>query len=178
MNDAFRIAAVLAGLAVSPAWGEPDCAGRLEASIDGAYSARVGPPARQSCEGGPRPDDDGLRVAYRSVVIGTGDPLLVILGLPGLERGRTGSDLPLNVTIVREGRGEFFGAQGTELCTAELTTHEPAGEPDLWRLDGEGRCHGALQAVAREGAITLAPFRFSAVVSRAAQEEEVLRVRP
>jgi hypothetical protein len=178
MTCALRSAAVLAWLLAVPAGAQPACEGQFEGRIEGLFSARVGPPARQSCEGGPRPDDDGLRLAYRSIVIGSGDPLLVILGLPALERGRTGDSVPLNVTVVREGKGEFFGTRGTGLCTADLVTHEPAGDPDLWRLAGEGRCHGALQAIAREGEIFLAPFRFSAVVSRQAPEEEVLRVRP
>ena len=178
MKRVSRSAVVLACLLAGPTSAETVCEGRFEGRIDGAFGARIGPPARQSCEGGPRPDDDGLRVAYRSVAIGTGDSLLVILGLPGLERGQTGTRLPVNITVVREGKGEFFGTRGTDLCTADLTTHEPAGEPDLWRLAGEGRCREALQAVAREGEITLAPFRFSAVVSRQALEEEVLRVRP
>jgi hypothetical protein len=178
MTRALRFAAAFACLLAAPAQAEPVCEGQLEVRIGGAFTARVGPPARQSCEGGPRPDDDGLRVAYRSVVIENGDSLLVILGLQDLERGQTGARLPLNVTVVREGKGEFFGTRGPDLCTADLTVHEPAGDPDLWRLAGEGRCHGALQAVAREGEITLAPFRFSAVVSREVADEEVLRVRP
>ena len=178
MTCAFRSATLLACLFAVPAGAQPACEGQFEGRIEGAFSARVGPPARQSCEGGPRPDDDGLRLAYRSIVAGSGDSVLIILGLPDLERGQGGDGLPLNVTLVREGKGEFFGSQGTDLCTADLTTHEPAGDPDLWRLAGEGRCHGPLQAVAREGEISLTPFRFSAVISRQAPEEEILRVQP
>lgn len=157
---------------------EPACVGDLQVGFSGAFDARLGPPARQSCDGGPRPDGDGLRIAYRSQAIGGDDQILTILAIPGIARGQTGTELPLNVTVVREGKGEFFGARGPGRCTVDIATHEPAGEPDFWRLAGRGRCQDDLEAVAREGEITVSAFEFSAVVSWEIPDEEILRVDP
>ncbi len=158
--------------------GEPECIGELQVSFSGAFDARLGPPARQSCDGGPRPDGDGLRIAYRSVAIGGDDQILTILAIPGIVRGQTGTDLPLNVTVVREGKGEFFGARGPGRCTVDIAAHEAAGEPDFWRLAGQGRCQDELEAIAREGQIRVSDFEFSALVSWEMPDEEVLRVDP
>jgi len=179
MRFTLSIAVLAVCLLASPARAlDPVCVGDLQVSYRGAFDARLGPPARQSCDGGPRPDGDGLRVAYRSSAIGSDDQILTILAIPGILRGETGTELPLNVTVVREGKGEFFGARGPGRCTVDIATHEPAGDPDLWRLAGEGRCQDALEAVAREGEITVSAFEFSAVVSWEMPEEEILRVDP
>jgi hypothetical protein len=183
MGDTVPVAALLGALALAAPVPAADlsasgCDGRLELVIGGDLEARLLAPARQTCDGGPRPDGDGLRVAYRSHRQGQPGTILIILAIPGIQRGEVGPELPLNVTVVREGKGEFYGTRGPDRCRLELVAHEKDGEPDWWHLEGRGECAEPLQGIAHEGEIELSPFSFSARVSWEEPGEEVLGADP
>ncbi len=160
-------------LAAVPAFAGPaavlparaaDClaedAGRLEMIVSGSLEARIawsGGDLR--CDGMPRPDGSGLRLMFGS----DSDALLVVIGVTGAARGETAENLPANITLVKEGAGEFYSTLGDDMCQVTLAENTPAGEaePDVFRVSGTGQCEQPIPAVAREGAVRVRPFSFT-----------------
>lgn len=136
-----------------------DGSGRLEMQISGAFEARLSWPNEGTrCEGGPRPAGDALRLVFSRA----DQALLVVIGVTGLERGAVGRSLPANLTLVREGKGEFYGTLGADACLVTVTENEAeSGLAGAWRVSGHGECTAPVEAIAREGEIRLAPFEFT-----------------
>jgi hypothetical protein len=153
----------LCGVAAHAGESEFEClaggGGRLEMRISGEFEASVdwGNDGTR-CEGGPRPDGDALRLMFSR----DDDGLLVVLGITGLERGATGAGLLANLTIVRQGMGRFYGSLGADACIVEVRENvAESADPDSFRVSGQGRCEAPIDAIAREGAIRVAPFEFT-----------------
>lgn len=132
-----------------------ELSGKFEANIDWGNEGTL-------CEGGPRPEGDALRLMFKREDEG----LLVVIAITGLDRGMTGSGLLANLTMVREGRGEFYGTLGADACVVDVTENVP--EPsatDAYRISGAGRCVAPIEAIAREGEVRVAaPFQFTGIV--------------
>lgn len=166
-------AGLLAGLpangADAPTACLPDGAGRLQMAIAGHFDAALDwGNAGTRCAGGPRPDGDALRLMFGRA----DDALMVVIGISGLPRGSTGAGLPANITIVREGRGEFFGTLGADTCLVDVTENTPlVGSADAFRVSGSGRCLAPIEAVAGSTEIRIAPFEFTGFAEWPAAEE-------
>ena len=118
-----------------------------------------------SCTGMPRPNGEGARVRM-SGPIGTGEEvrtLAFILGLPSLEVGQTGAELPTNVTLIEEGTGRFFGTQENSGCWTDVTAHEPVdGEGgSLYRIEGTLYCVSPLAELNGNANVTFTELRFT-----------------
>lgn len=122
-----------------------------------------------SCAGGPRPDGDALRLMFNR----SEESLLVVIGITGLERGATGAGLPANLTIVREGRAEFFGTLGADTCLVDVTANDlVTGSTDAYRVSGSGRCLAPIEAIARDGEIRVGPFEFTGIAAWPREPED------
>lgn len=154
--------------------GEPGClpggGGRLEMQVSGAFEARLSWPNEGTrCEGGPRPAGDALRLMFSRA----DEALLVVIGITGLERGAVGQGMPANLTMVREGKGEFYGTLGADACIVTVTLNEAEpGLADAWRVSGHGECTAPVEAIARDGEIRLAPFAFTGLAFWPDEAEE------
>ena len=137
----------------------PDGAGRLQMQVSGHFDAALDwSNAGTRCAGGPRPDGDALRLMFSRAE----DALLIVIAVTGLERGGTGDGMPANITVVREGRAEFFGTLGADTCLVDVTENTPlAGIPGAYRVSGGGRCLAPIEAVAGTSEIRIAPFEFT-----------------
>jgi hypothetical protein len=137
----------------------PSGGGGLELEISGDFEASVAWGNEGTrCEGGPRPAGDALRLMFSR----DDDGLLMVLGITGLERGATGTALLANITIVRQGKGLFYGSLGADSCVVEVDENSPdVGLADTWLVRGRGRCEAPIEAIAREGEIRVAPFTFT-----------------
>lgn len=137
----------------------PGGEGRLQMHISGYFETVLDwGNAGTRCAGSPRPDGDALRLMFSRA----DDALLVVIGITGLEPGALGTGLPANLTVVREGRGEFFGTLGADSCLVDVTAHAPlAGAPGAYRVSGSGRCLAPIEAVAGSTEIRIAPFEFT-----------------
>ncbi|MFN2167566.1 MAG: hypothetical protein ACK2U9_15030, partial [Anaerolineae bacterium] len=84
-------------------------------------------------------------------------------------------DLPANLTLVREGEGEFYSTLGDDICQVTLTENRPeAGrEAGVFRVSGTGECARPIPAVAREGEVRVRPFSFTGRVLWPAEAENV-----
>ena len=156
-------AAPLAG--ASQALCIPAATGLLRARLQGAIEAELdwGPEAPH-CRGGVRPEGDGVRLIYKGTVPENG-PLLLVFGLASLRPGESARNVPVNLTIVREGAGQFFATQGEDKCALDSVTQTPVpGEPALYRLEGRGYCTQPARAVGSEGSVLVSRFDVVAIV--------------
>jgi len=139
--------------------------GSIKARLQGAIDTELDWGAdAPHCLGGLRPQGDGVRLLYKGAAPGVG-PLLVVLGIAPLELGESARNVPVNVTVVREGTGQFFATQGDDKCTLDTVTQAPvAGEAGRYRLEGRGFCTQPARAVGGDGAVLLTRFDVVAIV--------------
>lgn len=147
--------------------------GMLRARLQGTIDAEIdwGPGAGH-CQGGVRPQGDGLRLLYKGSVEDVG-PLLLVFGVGPLRPGESARNVPVNLTVVREGTGQFFATQGPDKCALDTVTQAPvAGDAALFRLEGRGYCTQPARAVGSEGAVLLSRFDVIAMVRAATEAAE------
>lgn len=143
----------------------PAAAGALRARLQGAIDAELDwDDSLPQCLGGLRPEGDGLRLLYKGTTP-DGTTLLLVFGLAQLRPGESARNVPTNVTVVREGTGQFYATQGEDKCAFDGVTQAPlADRPDQFRLEGRGYCTQPARAIAGEGAVLLSRFDVVAVV--------------
>ncbi len=138
--------------------------GQLRARLQGALEADVdwgaGTP---QCRGGLRPGGDGVRLIYKGNVAGAG-PLLVVIGIGRLAAGQSARNVPVNLTLVREGTGRFYATQGDDKCAMDEVHQEPTGDPKVYRLTGRGYCVQPARAVGGDDAVLVSRLDVMAIV--------------
>jgi hypothetical protein len=165
-------AAVPAPAAPDSAAADPLCRpaeeGSLVARLQGAIDADLDwGPQTTHCLGGVRPSGDGLRLLYKGAAP-DGGPLTVVIGAAPLQPGESARNVPVNLTVVREGTGQFFATQGEDKCAFDEVRQTPVtGTPDRYRLEGRGYCTQPARAVGGDGAVLLSRFDVVAVVDAA-----------
>jgi hypothetical protein len=110
-----------------------------------------------------RPGGDGIRLIYKGSIPGEGT-VLVVIGAGPLAAGQSTRNVPVNLTIVREGTGRFFATQGDDKCALDEVRQEPAGDPKVYRLTGRGYCTQPARAIGGEGAVLVSRFDVQAIV--------------
>lgn len=151
--------------AASDALCVPAETGALRARLQGTIDAEIDWGADEGhCLGGVRPQGDGLRLVYKGSIADVG-PLLLVLGVGPLLPGESARNVPVNLTVVREGTGQFFATQGQDKCALDTVTQVPvAGDAPLFRLEGRGYCTQPARALAGEGAVLVSRFDVIAMV--------------
>ena len=137
--------------------------GSLRARLDGDVRAEIdwAPPLPQ-CRGGPRPGGDGIRLIYRGELPDQG-PLLVVIGIGPLAAGQNASQVPANVTLVREGTGRFYATQGDDKCAADEVRQAPVGDGS-YRLTVRGYCVQPARTLDGTASILMSRFDATALV--------------
>jgi len=115
-----------------------------------------------------RPTGDGLRLVYRGTVPEVG-PVLIVLGAGPLRPGESARHVPVNLTLVREGSGEFFATQGDDKCAFDELRQAPVDDSaKAYRVEGRGYCTQPARAVGGEDrAVLVSRFDVTAVVGGA-----------
>jgi hypothetical protein len=113
--------------------------------------------------GGLRPGGDGVRLIFKGELPGDG-PLLIVIGAGPLAAGQTARNVPVNLTVVREGKGRFYATQGDDRCAFDEVRQEPTADPQVYRLTGRGYCTQPARAVGGDGSVLLSRFDVTAVV--------------
>jgi hypothetical protein len=146
----------------------PAATGLLRARLQGAIEAEIDwGEGTTHCQGGVRPQGDGVRLLYKGSVPDAG-PLLIVLGLAPLRPGESARNVPVNLTLVREGTGQFYATQGQDKCALDSVSQVPVeGEARLYRLEGRGYCTQPARAVGGDGAVLLSRFDVVAIVPAA-----------
>lgn len=140
----------------------PDGRGFLKARLSGAVQAELNwGNEGMECTGAVRPDG-GIRMRFSHK---DGDGKLVLLfGVAGLREGKSAKALPVNLTVIREGLGEFYSTQGDNKCTLDEVRQEPlVGIPHRsrsYRVTARGFCTQPARALRGEGVILLSRFDY------------------
>jgi hypothetical protein len=140
--------------------------GRLAVELYGSIRASIDwQPGNLACTGMPRPEGEGARVRM-SGPFGSGADvrtLAFILGLPDLEMGQTGKELPTNVTLIEEGTGRFFATADTNGCWTDVTDHDPTGDEGdrTYRIEGTLYCVSPLAELNGNTSVTFTEMKFT-----------------
>lgn len=115
------------------------------------------------CTGAVRPDG-GIRIRFA----GPGkdaEQLVLVFGIAGLREGQAASNLAVNLTVIREGMGQFYSTQGSDKCMLDKVSQEPlVGIPHRsrsYRIVARGFCTEPARAVRGEGVILISRFDFA-----------------
>jgi len=127
------------------------------------------------CEGGARPGQGGLRLAFAGPVTSGGHRLRFVFGMasaPGIASSR---EVPTNVTVIFEGENGVYSTRGDDKCTideltqAPLIVHDAARPPaGTFRVSGRGFCASPASGLDGRGTLLLSRFDFAGLVVDAA----------
>lgn len=116
------------------------------------------------CTGARRPDG-GVRLGFSRPIYANGERLVFLFGIAGLKEGVSAKALPVNVTVIRQGTGEFYGTQGDDKCTLDDVRQQPvAGIPlknRVYYVTARGFCTQPARALRGDGAVLISRFDFS-----------------
>jgi hypothetical protein len=137
-----------------------------------------------TCEGGERPGQGGLRLAFAGPVTSGGHRLRFVFGVatpPGIASTR---EVPTNVTVIFEGENGLYSTRGDDKCTIDELTQAPmiardtshavstastASSPaGMVRVSGRGFCASPATAIDDTDALLLSRFDFAGLVVDAA----------
>lgn len=154
----------------------PDGQGYLKARLSGAVQAElVWGNADTECTGAVRPDG-GLRVRFSHKDGSDSGRLVLLFGIAGLREGQSAKALPVNVTVIREGQGEFYSTQGDNKCTLDQIRQEPlVGIPHRtrsYRIVARGFCTQPARAVRGDGVILLSRFDYAGRIDFDTEDKE------
>ncbi|MBV8783098.1 MAG: hypothetical protein JOZ67_02815 [Gammaproteobacteria bacterium] len=140
--------------------------GYLRARIRGAMNLDVNwHNAELQCEGGPRPDGSGLRLAFAGPAHSDGRRLRLVFGVQAVQEGRQGRDLPTNLTVIFEGEERLFATRGEDHCTVDTLQQERVGAPGgnrrSWRVVARGFCVAPASTLAADARILVSRFDFA-----------------
>ena len=148
----------------------PDGSGYLRARLKGSIDAELdwGNEGTE-CTGAVRPTDGGIRMRFMRQVADAASPggerLVLVFGIAGLREGKSAQALPVNVTVIREGTGEFYGTQGDDKCTLDSVTQTPiVGIPHrsrAYHIVARGFCTEPARAVHGKGAVLISRFDYA-----------------
>jgi hypothetical protein len=117
--------------------------------------------AGTECTGAVRPTDGGIRMRFTRADDSAGK-LVLVFGIATLAEGRAARNVPVNVTLIREGQATFYSTQGDDKCMLDQVSQEPiVGIPRRlrsYRVVARGFCTQPARAVRGEGAVMLSRF--------------------
>lgn len=158
----------------------PDGKGFLRARIDGAVKTELEwGNAGTQCSGSIRPNG-GLRLRFKRNEARQDSGWTLLFGITDLKEGQSAKALPVNVTLIREGSGDFYGTQGDHRCTIDEVSQEPlAGIPlrnRSYRVTARGFCTQPARAVKGSGAVLISRFDFAGRVDFSSDDEDDAKI--
>jgi hypothetical protein len=158
-----------------PAKCLPAGGGYLRARLSGAMNSELNwGNEGTECTGAVRPTDGGIRMRFsRPAEQGK---LVLVFGIAQLPEGKSARNVPVNVTLIREGAGEFFSTQGDDKCTLDIVTQDAiVGIPHRsrsYRVTARGFCTEPARAVRGKGSVLLSRFDYSGRVDFGSEDQQ------
>jgi hypothetical protein len=91
--------------------------------------------------------------------------LVLVFGIPGMHEGLDARALPVNVTLIQEGTGQFFGTRGDDKCMIDRLHQEALtvipNQKRSYRVTASGFCTQPARAVSGAGSILITRFDFA-----------------
>jgi hypothetical protein len=152
----------------------PGEGGALRARLRGALDLDLDwHGARVACDGGPRPDGDGLRLSIAGPKQSDGRRLRFVFGIRGAREGAAGRALPTNLTVIFEGENRLFATRGEARCTTDELAQQRIGDLGgprrTWRVAARGFCVGPATTLDQSERLLVTSFDF---VGRLVVEDE------
>ena len=149
--------------------------GFLRASLRGAVEADLdwrGAPLQ--CEGGARPDGQGLRVSFLGPVDASGHRLRIVFGIAALPGAARSSAVATNVTVIVEGEQRVYATRGDGRCAIDAVVQEAlplsaagtsagAGAERDYRIAARGSCIDPATMLDGSGRLYINRFDFAGV---------------
>jgi len=140
--------------------------GYLRARIRGALNLDIDwHNAEIECEGGPRPDGSGVRVSFAGPAHADGRRLRMVFGVGAAQEGRSGHELPTNLTVIFEGEERLFSTRGEDHCTVDELRMERlgalGGPRRTWRIIARGFCTAPANTLNSDARILVSRFDFA-----------------
>jgi hypothetical protein len=148
----------------------PDGRGYLRARLAGSIKAELNwGNEGTDCTGAVRPTDGGIRMRFTATFDragnNSGEKLVLVFGIATLREGQAAKNVPVNVTIIREGTGEFYGTQGDDKCMLDEVKQEPMiGIPHRsrsYRVVARGFCTEPARAIRGKGVVMISRFDYA-----------------
>ncbi|HEX4387349.1 MAG TPA: hypothetical protein VH109_01840 [Steroidobacteraceae bacterium] len=167
---ALYVPCALAGGPVAPAAAGAGCLasgnGYLRATIRGAMNLDISwGNGELECEGGPRPDGSGLRLAFAGPPHADGRRVRLVFGVEAAREGLAGRDLPTNLTVIFEGEERLFSTRGDDHCTVDELRQERlgalGGPVRSWRIVARGFCVAPASSLDARSRILVSSFDFA-----------------
>lgn len=147
--------------------------GFLRMSLRGAMDADLDwRGALLQCEGGARPDGQGVRVSFLGPPDERGHRLRIVFGitvLPGIARSKA---MPTNITVIVEGEQRVYATRGDERCAVDAIVQEQlprssttnaAGAERDYRVAARGYCIDPATMLDGSGRLYINRFDFAGV---------------
>ena len=135
--------------------------GYLRARIRGAMNLDVDwRNAELECDGGARPDGNGIRLSFAGPVQADGRRLRMVFGVSKASEGQAGSALPTNLTVIVEDEGQLYTTQGDERCAVEDLVRTPL-DGELEKVAARGYCLGPASDLAGQMRLLVPTFSFA-----------------
>lgn len=140
--------------------------GYLRAKLNGAITAELNwDNSHTECAGSVRPNDGGVRLRFSHSDKPGGPALILLFGISGLHEGEAAKALPVNVTVIREGNGEFYSTQSDSKCTVDEVHQQLLSGLPLrkrsYRIEARGFCTQPARAVNGNGSVLITRFDFA-----------------
>lgn len=137
--------------------------GYLRANLGGAIEAHLDwPNSGTQCEGESRDSPPGVRLSFRRVK--SNPDLLLVFGLTGVQPGRPGREIAVNVTVIVQGTSQIYGTLGDSRCTVDRLEQRPLAGAGTYRIEARGFCTQPAHAVRGSGDVLVSTFEFAGPV--------------
>jgi hypothetical protein len=140
--------------------------GYLRARIRGALNLDINwRDAELECEGDERPDGSAIRVVFAGPRGPDGHRLRMVFGIGRAREGRSGRELPTNLTVILEGDGRLFATRGEDHCTVDSLRQERlaggAAAAHSYRMVARGFCISPASTLNNAQRILVSSFDFA-----------------
>jgi hypothetical protein len=165
LSGAFGVSVAAEPAAAAKAACLPDGAGFVRARLTGSVQAEIDwRNVELECSGATRPSG-GVRLRFSHQFGKPGQRLALVFGIPALREGEAGRALPVNVTLILEGTGQFFGTRGDDKCLIDSVQQHPIVDGPTrkrqYQVTASGFCTQPARAVAGAGAVLITRFDLS-----------------
>ena len=142
----------------------PDRSGYLRLRARGAQNLDLdwGDPELQ-CEGGPRPDQGGLRLTFAARSPGGERRPRLVFGVAATPSPGTSRAVPANVTLILEGENRLYSTRGDEKCTIDELVQTTISAHS-YRVAGRGFCAAPATSLDGKEDVLISRFDFAGPV--------------
>ena len=129
--------------------------GAIKINVDWTGSALA-------CGGMARPNKRGVRLVFASPAQSQSKRRIFVIGIDRTIDKLARGEAAINLTIIDEKSGRFFGTRGLDRCWTQVSdVKKIASAPGTYRVDGDLYCAGSIPSLSDNASVTLSDFHYS-----------------